>query len=231
MCRTTGDETLITLYVEAPYASFRKSYARSFAETYPLPPPATVYGMLLSLVGERFRKRHEGVQLAFAYKRAPLITTTLRKLSRFKYGVPGKQSKLGNAPDFVETLCGLDFLCWVDSSKETANREDTSGRKTLEERIIEALQSPESINRYGVLCLGLSDDAVNDVSLCEQVNDEWHRLLPKDTGTIELPIWVDHVGAAKTRWQRYELERQAIVPSTAPGEGGWEWTEIVAPRD
>ena len=48
---------MITLRVEVPYASFRKSYARSFAETYPLPPPATVYGMLLSLVGERFRRR------------------------------------------------------------------------------------------------------------------------------------------------------------------------------
>ena len=109
---------MITLRVEVPYASFRKSYARSFAETYPLPPPATVYGMLLSLVGERFRRRHVGVRLAFAYKRVPLIATTLRKLSRYKYGVPGKQEKLGNAPDFIETLCGIDFLCWVESSGE-----------------------------------------------------------------------------------------------------------------
>src|SRR5437870_10526318 len=102
--------SVITLRVEVPYASFRKSYARSFAETYPLPPPATVYGMLLSLVGERFRSRHEGVRLAFAFKCnrerdnrtdcgegggvcLPHIATTLRKLSRYKYGVPSKQSK------------------------------------------------------------------------------------------------------------------------------------------
>src|SRR5437660_12643720 len=89
--------SVITLRVEVPYASFRKSYARSFAETYPLPPPATVYGMLLSLVGERFRRRHAGVRLAFAYKCRmqdqqchmpclPRVATTLRKLSRFKYG-------------------------------------------------------------------------------------------------------------------------------------------------
>src|ERR1044071_6948014 len=71
---------MITLHVDVPYASFRKSFARSFAETYPLPPPATVYGMLLSLVGEYFRKRHEGVRLAFAYKRLPKVATTLRKL-------------------------------------------------------------------------------------------------------------------------------------------------------
>ncbi|KAF0248188.1 MAG: hypothetical protein FD167_2417, partial [bacterium] len=29
---------MMVLHIEAPYASFRKSYARSFAETYPLPP-------------------------------------------------------------------------------------------------------------------------------------------------------------------------------------------------
>ena len=83
---------MITLRVELPYGSFRKSYARSFAETYPLPPPATIYGMLLSLVAERFRQRHVGVRLAFAYKQIPRIATTLRKLSRYKYGVPKKQA-------------------------------------------------------------------------------------------------------------------------------------------
>lgn len=41
---------MISVRVQVPYASFRKSYARSFAESYPFPPPATVYGMLLSLV-------------------------------------------------------------------------------------------------------------------------------------------------------------------------------------
>lgn len=57
---------MIALYIEVPFASFRKSYARSLAETYPFPPPATIYGMLLSLVGEWYRSRHQGVKLAFA---------------------------------------------------------------------------------------------------------------------------------------------------------------------
>lgn len=227
---------MITLRVEVPYASFRKSYARSFAETYPLPPPATVYGMLLSLVGERFRQRHERVRLAFAYRChqdederrvcgrpcLPNIATTLRKLSRYKYGVPGKQSKLGNAPDFIETLCGIEFICWVDSSKEKANEDDstTGGGRKLEDRIVEALQSPASVSRYGVLCLGLSDDAINDVSLCEKTDGEWHRLIRSEAGTMELPVRVDHVGAAKTRWQRYELEPKALIVSQ-PAEDQW----------
>lgn len=221
---------MITLHVEVPYASFRKSYARSFAETYPLPPPATVYGMLLSLVGERFRRRHVGVRLAFAYKRVPQIATTLRKLSRYKYGVANKQSKLGNAPDFVESLCDIEFLCWVDSSDEMfGDVELQEGReRVLEERIVEALNSPANVSRYGVLCLGLSDDAVNDVSLCENIRGKWHRLLPSGHGTIELPIWVDHVGAAQTRWQRYELETEARCDDVSMPDH--YWTRIVAPQ-
>ncbi|MCI0336414.1 MAG: type I-MYXAN CRISPR-associated protein Cas5/Cmx5/DevS [Acidobacteria bacterium] len=214
---------MITLHIEVPYASFRKSYARSFAESYPLPPPATVYGMLLSLVGEKFRSKHEGVRLAFAYKRLPQIATTLRKLSRYKYGVPAKQSKLGNAPDFIETLCDIEFLCWVDSSKEKQDAD------TLEARIVTAIQRPDKVDRYGLLCLGLSDDAVNDVSLCRNVEDQWHRLLPSIGGSIELPIWVDHVGSAKTRWNRYRLESEAASLNTNPGNDDWEWTEIIAP--
>lgn len=247
-----GDEVLITLHVEVPYASFRKSYARSFAETYPLPPPATVYGMLLSLVGERFRRRHEGVRLAFAYKCRcddesykrqwgneacgdrclPHIATTLRKLSRYKYGVPSKQSKLGNAPDFIETLCGIEFLCWVDSSQEKPDEDGIlkGDGRNLERRILEAIQAPPSVHRYGVLCLGLSDDAVNDVSLRDHVEGDWHRLFPSDKGTMELPVWVDHVGAAGTRWQRYELEAKASPLVSEPGNDDWHWTEINDPR-
>jgi CRISPR-associated protein Cas5t len=179
--------------------------------------------MLLSLVGERFRNRHEGVRLAFAYKRIPQIATTLRKLSRYKYGVPAKQSKLGNAPDFIETLCGIEFLCWVDSSKEKP------GAETLEARIVTAIQDPDKVDRYGMLCLGLSDDAVNDVSLRRTIDGRWHRLLPRSAGSIELPVWVDHVGSAKTRWNRYQLELEAGNLIAGPGDDDWDWTEIISP--
>lgn len=233
---------MLTLRVEAPYASFRKSFARSFAESYPLPPPATVYGMLLSLVGEHFRRRHEGVRLAFAYgcreaeKRdcgrpcLPHVATTLRKLSRYKYGVPGKQSELGNAPDFIETLCGIEFLCWVDSSQERATEDGQLRGGTLEDRLAGALENPDSVTRSGVLCLGLSDDAVNEVSLRSSLDGIWHRLLPSDTGSMELPVWVDHVGAADTRWRRFHFEALASRLRDAPGSDGWQWTEILDPR-
>jgi CRISPR-associated protein Cas5t len=206
---------VIQLRVEVPYASFRKSFARSYAETYPLPPPATIYGMLLSLVGERFRSVHEGARIALAFQSVPRVATTLRKLSRYKYGVASKQSSLGNAPDFVETLCGIVFLCWIDSSEE--QRE--SGR--LEDRVVEALESPESVDRYGLLSLGMSDDMVDDIHICTDSGGAWLRLRPVDSGSIELPVWVAHVGALGTRWQRYELDAEGLPLFNFPGPSDW----------
>jgi CRISPR-associated protein Cas5t len=214
---------LIALHVEVPYASFRKSYARSFAETYPFPPPATVYGMLLSYVGEYFRACHVGVKLAFAYKQQPQIATTLRKLSRYKYGVASKQPKMGNAPDFVETLCNIEFICWVDSSSEKKQK----GR-SLEQRLVEAIQSPEQIIRTGLVSLGLSDDTVNDVSLLKSIEGKWHWLNPCNTGQTELPIWVDHVGSYHTKWQRYDLEVTPSLIDSAPSSE--KFIEIIDPR-
>lgn len=214
---------MIALHIEVPYASFRKSYARSFAETYPFPPPATVYGMLLSYVGEYFRASHVGVKLAFAYKQQPRIATTLRKLSRYKYGVASKQSKVGNAPDYIETLCNIEFICWVDSSSEKK-----TGARSLEQRLIEAIQSPEQITRTGLVCLGLSDDTVNDVSLLKTIQGKWHWLNPSNTGQIELPIWVDHVGSYHTRWQRFDFE---VSPSLIVSNPSIEkFIEIIDPR-
>lgn len=233
---------MITLYVHVPYASFRKSFARSFGETYPLPPPSTVYGMLLSLVGESHRRNHLGLQLGFAYRCRfdnktcgdrclPPIATTLRKLSRFKYGVGGKE---GAKPDYIETVCGIEFLCWVDSSQESARDTIAGDRENkklnLEARITEALESPEKINRYGILSLGLSDDAVNDLRLCSTVDGKWHRLLPTETGSIELPLWVDHTGSAWTRWQRFAFDETASLITQPPGSGEWAWVEINDPR-
>jgi len=212
---------MIALHIEVPYASFRKSYARSLAETYPFPPPATVYGMLLSLVGERLRGQHSGVKLAFAFAKQPKIARTLQRMSGAKYGV-------SRTPDFVETLCGIEFLCWVDSSGEKENAQ------SLETRLIEAIETPEVVNRTGVVCLGLSDNAVNDVSLVknftrvQDFSETWHWLTPQSDGQIELPIWVDHVGAFYTRWRRYQFDNTSLVETFEPPDN--YFTPICDPR-
>lgn len=214
---------MIALEIQVPFATFRKSFARSYAETYALAPPATVYGMLLSLVGERYRKRHNGVRLAFAYRRIPRIATTLRKLSRLKYGVAAKQSTLGNAPDYIESLCDLDFICWIDSIEETQAGDN------LESRVREALEDPASISRYGILSLGLSDDAVDSIRQVQNIKDDYFRLLPDSNGSMELPVWVDHVGSAGTRWRRYNLDELPVDVSSGP-DRLWELTPILQPN-
>jgi CRISPR-associated protein Cas5t len=182
--------------------------------------------MLLSLVGEGFRRRHAGVRLALAFSGSysdgsrrhspfPRVAQTLRKLSRYKYGVASKQSEQGNTLDYIETLCDIAFLCWVDSAQET------NPAPTLEMRLREALETPETITRYGVLSLGLSDDAVNDIGLVDRPTGIWHMLKPSREGSLELPVWVDHVGSRHTRWQRYELERSPVTLTGPPSEADW----------
>lgn len=207
---------MITVRVQAPYASFRRSYARSFGESYPFAPPATVYGMLLSLVGERSRAHHVGVRLAFAYARQPTVATTLRKLSRYKYGVAIKQEKFGNTPDFVETLCGLDFLCWIDSSGEVGAARHGAAMARLEERVKRAVLSPETVTRSGIVCLGLSDDAVDAVTLVRRPEGRWRSLVPDEAGEVELPTWIDHVGSLDTRWRRFHFDAEPKDRSPSP---------------
>jgi CRISPR-associated protein Cas5t len=158
----------------------------------------------------------------------PRIATTLRKLSRFKYGV---SSHSGHLPDYVQTLCGIEFLIWVDSSAESriakdATSNDADSARNLEQRITEAITIPENVSRYGVLCLGLSDDAVNNISLCTTAKGAWHRLLPSNTGDIELPVLVQHVGSARTKWQRYLWEVSAVKSPNPPDGAVWRWTEM-----
>jgi CRISPR-associated protein Cas5t len=183
--------------------------------------------MLLSLVGEYRRARHAGVGLAFAYARRPKVATTLRKLSRYKYGVSAKQEKLGNAPDYIETLCGIDFLCWVDSTSE-ASTTSRSAHPSLEVRVLTALHSPADITRTGLVCLGLSDDAIDNIELVAGHSGVWHPLLPREGGPFELPVWVDHVGSADTRWVRFEFQEKARAIDCAPESE--HFVRIIDPR-
>jgi CRISPR-associated Cas5-like protein len=48
------------------YCSFRKGSAREYLETEEVPPPTTVYGFLLSLVGKEERLAYAGTGLAYA---------------------------------------------------------------------------------------------------------------------------------------------------------------------
>ncbi|ABA23100.1 fruiting body developmental protein S-like protein [Trichormus variabilis ATCC 29413] len=203
--------TTIALKVEVPIACFRQSRAREYGETYPVPPPSTVYGMLLSLVGEVDRYKHCGVKLAIALLSEPEKSTVIRTFHRFK--TKNIHDSKNNKPDYQELLTNIEFIVWVDAGVDKA-------KPNLVERLAEALTNPASINRFGGLCLGESRDLVNDVTLLPKnyYAESMRWLIRDEYGLLTLPYWVDHVGSRGTRWLRYEIQK---CPVFQPPELSW----------
>ncbi len=202
---------LVALYIDVPVATFRQSHAREYGKTYPYPPHSTVYGLLLSLVGEMDMQKHCGVQLAIAMLSQPAKSKTLRTLHRFKFK---KEDHQGNKrPDYQEILTDIRFIVWVKSATDKNN-------PTLPDRLQQALLNSNSVQRWGVLFLGESDDLVNNIKLVpddfQLESREW--LLKNDNGWITLPYWVDHVNFQGTRWFRYCLEK---ITCQFPPESAW----------
>ena len=108
----------LALRVDVPIASFPTSRSREYRETYPVPPPSTVYGMLLSLVGETDRYKHCGVRLAIALLGEPAKSVTLRKFRRFKKRDINHREN--TKPDFQEILTGIELLVWVAEGEDKA---------------------------------------------------------------------------------------------------------------
>ena len=195
---------MLHLYVSVPIASFRPGAAREFWETGPLPPPSTVYGFLLAMVGEIDRERHIGVRCTAGLIGTPDRSTVLRKLWRIKELGGKKNATQGNGsnvrPDYQQLLTGLRLTVFVDSTEETGDGE------TLESRLRIALDPKHrgSINRFGGLSLGESTHMVDEV--CEASKRDPEEIqsaevfLCEANGNLTMPVWVDHVGAAGTRY-------------------------------
>lgn len=206
----------ITLRVDIPIASFPTSRSREYRDTYPVPPPSTVYGMLLSLVGETDRYKHCGVKIAIALLAKPAKSVTLRTTRRFK--TKKLDDPANSRPDSQEILTGIELIVWVNQGEE-------QGNPSLGDRLTAAFANPSSINRFGALCLGESRDLVNSVDLITEMNFDLplKYLIQDEYGDLSLPYWVDHVGSKETRWLRYSLEDRSHQdpPSSA-------WTIVKA---
>ncbi len=188
----------IALYVDVPCATFRQSRSREYGKTYPVPPPSTVYGMLLSLVGETDARKHCGVKLAIAMLSQPQKSKVLRKMRRFKE--TDLSDRRNTVPEYQEILTGIKFIVWIDSLGEEV-------KPTLAVRIEQAKTNPSSVKRFGCLYLGESSDLVNSVRLASEkyLKQDKKWLVKDDRGNMTLPYWVDHVGSRGTRWLRYSL--------------------------
>jgi CRISPR-associated protein Cas5t len=194
---------MLGVYVTVPIACFRKGLAREYLETEPLPPPATCYGFLLSLVGEVNRRRHVGCGVAPVLLSKPPTSVVLRTVWRVKkmpLGSPGN-----TRPDYQQLLTGVELVVWLDSSGERGNG------PTLETRISDALANPAGVSRFGGLCLGESTHLVDEVSPWERVKARGpartgRAFLTASKGRYTFPVWVDHVGSAGTRYATGDLE-------------------------
>ncbi|MBE9125497.1 MULTISPECIES: type I-MYXAN CRISPR-associated protein Cas5/Cmx5/DevS [unclassified Coleofasciculus] len=203
---------MISLEVEVPIACFRVSRAREYAETYPVPPPATVYGMLLSMVGELDRYQHCGVKLAIALLSEPEKSTVIRTFRRFK----NKEifHPTNARPDYQELLSDIRFVVWVASGTDAA-------QPRLSERLRDAIANPETVNRFGGLSLGESRDLINAINLLPENyhGESLQWLVQQEDGLLTLPSWVDHVGSQGTRWARFQLLSPSDV--SEPPENAW----------
>ncbi|MDJ0596217.1 MAG: type I-MYXAN CRISPR-associated protein Cas5/Cmx5/DevS [Pleurocapsa sp. MO_226.B13] len=202
---------MIILRVDVPIASFPTSRSREYRDTYPVPPPSTVYGMLLSLVGETDRYKHCGIKIAIALLSEPAKSITLRTMRRFKR--KKLDHKENTRPDFQEILTGIELIIWVDKGEDKT-------KPSLCDRITEAFTNPSSISRFGTLCLGESRDLVNSVDLVTEIDSNLtlNYLLQDEYGDLSLPYWVDYLSSNSTQWLRYSLERRSL---TIPPDSAW----------
>lgn len=188
----------ISLYISVPVACFRAPRAREYFETFPCPPPSTVYGMLLSMVGEANRRIHEGAEIAIAMLSEPAYSVVLRTLWRVKDRNEGLGLSNNRRPDFQELLTDVRLAVWVRKG------EHERGDISLIGRIRATINQPDAVTRFGGLSLGESTHLVDDVSLLTQQSSRGQLLVAEDEGDLSLPVWPDHVGSA-TRWEQYRL--------------------------
>jgi CRISPR-associated protein Cas5t len=206
--------SMIGLFVSVPIASFRVPQAREYWETFPCPPPATVYGMLLSAVGEPNRLRHEGAEVALALLSAPELSVVVRTLWRVKDRKQAPGMGENRRPDFQELLSNVRLAVWVRTGLAEA------ARPSLSDRVAAAFERPSEVNRFGGLSLGESPHLVDELRTLRPADHGEGRLLLGDAeGDLALPVWPDHVGAAGTRWGQYRLA--PAVVGTEPDDGAW----------
>ena len=196
---------MITLRLSVPIACWRKGHARELLESESIPPPATVYGALLSLVGEEDRARHVGARVTAGLLNTPERSQVLRSLWRVKDKVlpPGTGNNV--KPDFQQLLTNSEVLVLLDSADEPS-------KPSLEDRVRRALNAPATVERHGGWSLGESTHLINDVTVLAEFPAGAMLFLSGGKLEITLPVWVDHVGSAGTRYVTGEVERLAGPP-------------------
>ena len=170
---------MIQLYIEVPVASFHRRFAHDYKETYLFPPLRTVYGCILSLVGELDMDAYslDCIDLG-TLNRSPEISTVCLKYRNASYAPGGKHAKarsksyppgvypssLYSKPNMKEVVTGTRIVAAVNNSK-------------LAKRVEIALT--EGCDRFGILSLGESSAMVNVIRKYRESDGEITWLVTK----------------------------------------------------
>ena len=214
---TSAGSDILVLRVDVPMTGLRPMWAREYQETYPAPPPSTVYGMLLSLVGvERGDKnRHAGLRIALALAENTEESLwqrrekgrIFRKFRRVAQAKKNADPLADRRPDYQELLLGLEFWLWID---------DSQASHPLCGEIRKALD-PEKrgeIVRHGALCLGESSHMVNEI-LLGRPQGKGRFVSPCGHGFLSMPVWSDHDSNRPTV-RNFEIREPEELSNTPP---------------
>jgi CRISPR-associated protein Cas5t len=198
-----ASDPVVSLLVEVPFCAFRPFASREYQDTYPVPTPASVYGMLMSLVGvpREEKARHRGCELAIAVEALPQRSRVFRKLRR------GEELR-NLRPDYQDLLADVRLRVWLRKGNDTAS-------PPLAERVRKALQEPETLRRSGGLSLGESSYLVNSVTIEEAPPAPLFFIRPAGDGFYALPAWVDHAESSATTLVRCSVSEATVESAVA----------------
>lgn len=206
------DSRGVSLFLTVPVCSFRKGFAREYLETELVPPPSTVYGFLLSLIGEEDRHKYIGSYIAYALIGKPDLSVVLRTVWRIKESKTPPGIGSNRRPDYQEILTGLGVALWIKAG-------------SLADRIHTVRRRPDQIRRYGGLSLGESRDLINDINWDPDYRGGiGYWLFPDQKGEMAFPVWVDHVGSKGTIWQQFSLRESPLL---GPEPEDFKWIRIL----
>jgi CRISPR-associated protein Cas5t len=214
----------LSLFVDVPICAFRPNWSREYQDSYVFPPPATVYGMLLSLVGVDWaeKEKYAGVQLALALQHEPEKSRVYRKFRRV--GQSSNADPLtARRPDYQDLLLWLKLWIWL---------RDGNANESLINSVTIALdpQRRHRISRFGGLSLGESTHLVNEISLFSPARDCNGRFLEHDpNGYFTFPIWVHHPRCGKGRSLLGRFSITEPEPLVKPVMNDARWIEIRPP--
>lgn len=154
---------MILVYIEAPIASFPRRFAHDYRETYLYPPRTTVFGCILSFVGELDIAAYpiESLEVGVINKH-PEISSVCIKQRNFAYTPGGKHYKIKqqsygpgvypssyySKPNIKEIVYGTKIVAKINNEPLTA-------------RIRYSLH--DGGDRFGILSLGESSAVVNSI--------------------------------------------------------------------